>query len=308
MERTLLTFNKHSRALRHRMSDFLSTLQPFEYQKKWYLTQIEEGNKELLRPDGRKMMEGRVISCSTGTISTSHGSSSLTLGAINGTICHTGIKIEFTPLSSSSNGSVAGPKINFIYNLTLAAGSSPSTRPGPPGECAQSISKLIGNELLPMLIEINIIKPTDTLATLVPDGLDVILYIDTIVTSHNGNIFSSAWSSVFSALMDCKLPSPISLTEESFLLVSDSGNSGINPKVFNSEANKILLPFKLMNFEILNRNIFLNDCSLEEEDSLSGNNSEYILLLLNRRGEVVFARGSLPLTALPSSLLKDIIQ
>lgn len=307
MERTLLTFNKHSRALLLRMSDFLSTLQPLEYLKKWYSTQIEEGNSELLRPDGRKMMEGRVISSSTGTISTSHGSSSLTMGAINGTICHTGIKIEFTP-SSSSNGSVAGPNINFVYNLTLAAGSSPSIRPGPPGECAQSISKLIGNELLPMLMEINIINSTDTFANSVPDGLEVILYIDTIVTSHNGNIFSSAWSSVFSALMDCKLPSPISITEESFLLVSDTGNSNFNTKVFNSEANNILLPFKLMNFEILNRNIFLSDCSLEEEDSLSRNNSEYILLLLNMRGEVVFARGSLPLTALPSSLLKDIIQ
>lgn len=282
------------------MSDFLSTLQPFEYQKKWYSTQIEEGKKELQRVDGRKLLEGRKIDISPNTFSTSQGSSSLTLRSkVNSTICHTGIKVEFSP--SHGNDS----PIKFIYNLTLAAGSSPSIRPGPPLESAQSISKLMGTELLPMILKMNILIPNLSSFS-IPDGLDIILYIDTIVTSHNGNIFSSAWNSVFIALLDCRFSNSISLTEESFLFAPNSDNHNLGTNLFICEASQYLLPFKLMKIEILNQNLFLNDCSLVEEESFSGN-SDYILLLIEKkRNKIIFARGSLSLLSLPPSILMDI--
>lgn len=194
-----------------------------------------------LRPSSRKPSQCRPILINTSSLT--HANSS-TLIRIGQTTAVCGVRAELLPIHEIANyrvnKSLSNPPSPFseedgpeadalirthnllVPNLELSTGCSPFHLPGsPPSQEAQSLSQrllsLLHTSRLVRLSDLCIHDESpDDLERAISDGTDAppqrklkafwVLYIDTVVINHDGNLFDACALAVFSALKDTLLP------------------------------------------------------------------------------------------------------
>lgn len=105
-----------------------------------------------------------------------------------------------------------------VFNLTLAAGCSPSVRAGPPTDRAQ----LLTDQIALLLTALPVVCK-DTLV-ITPGRLVWAVYIDAVVLNDAGNVHDAAWIGTLAALRELRLPS-VRAEEETGLLIADPSRS-----------------------------------------------------------------------------------
>lgn len=194
-----------------------------------------------LRPSNRKASQCRPISINTSSLTHANGSTLIRIGQTTA-VC--GVRAEILPIHDIANYRVNKSLSNqplqsseedspeadslvrthnlLVPNLELSTGCSPFHLPGsPPSQEAQSLSQrllsLLHTSHLVRLSDLCIYdeSPTD-LEHALSDDTDApperelkafwVLYIDTVVINHDGNLFDACALAMFSALKDTLLP------------------------------------------------------------------------------------------------------
>ena len=194
-----------------------------------------------LRPSSRKPSQCRPISINTSSLTHANGSTLIKIGQTTA-VC--GVRAEILPIHEITNYRVNKNPSNHISeadygedspeadvvirnhnllvpNLELSTGCSPFHLPGsPPSQEAQSLSQrllsLLHTSRVVRLSDLCIYDETVTdLEREIPD-IDAspekrlkafwVLYIDTVVINHDGNLFDACALAMFSALRDTLLP------------------------------------------------------------------------------------------------------
>lgn len=196
-----------------------------------------------LRPSSRKPSQCRPISINTSSLTHANGSTLIKLGQTTA-VC--GVRAEILPIHEIANyrvnknlssqpapqpgeeddGSEADAIIRnhnlLVPNLELSTGCSPFHLPGsPPSQEAQSLSQrllsLLHTSRLVRLSDLCIYDESATdLERVIISDTDTsperklkafwVLYIDTVVINHDGNLFDACALAMFSALRDTLLP------------------------------------------------------------------------------------------------------
>lgn len=181
-----------------------------------------------IRPNGRTPSTLRPISLNLRSLTHTNGSSFIRLGDTS-VVC--GVRAEILDLRDIANYRVRRTADSptscsansesdceiwqndlLVPNVELSTGCSPSHIPGnPPSSLAQSLS----HRLLSLLRSSHLILPSDLKIyfqnPLEPSEAPVLkaywtLYIDILVLSYGGSIFSASWLAMVAALADTILP------------------------------------------------------------------------------------------------------
>ncbi len=194
-----------------------------------------------IRPSSRTAFQCRPISLNTSSLTHANGSALIKLGQTTA-VC--GVRAEILPIHEIANYRVIktfsgrlqpsdegddSPEADAIIrnhnllvpNLELSTGCSPFHLPGsPPSQEAQSLSQ----RLLSLLHASHLVRLPDLciydervtdLESQLSDNDDVsekklkafwVLYIDTVIINHDGNLFDACALAMFSALKDTLLP------------------------------------------------------------------------------------------------------
>lgn len=231
------------------------------------------------RPSGRKPLETRKPLIHTGSLSHCNGSAVVRLGD-TAVVC--GVRAEIlltsdipnhnqrtsatTPTSSSTALELESLGL-LVPNIELSTGSSPSNLPGnPPSTIAQSLT----HRLQSILHSSNIIRLSDLAISSSPsttsshqddltEEVEVevkgywTLYIDTLIISHDGSLFSTIWLAVLSALRDLKLPKAEWNEDEERIecspLLEHSRKLNISKSLDNRDEVPIALSYRVFDTE-----------------------------------------------------------
>lgn len=166
------------------MAEDFKTAQPREFYKQFL--------KENVRPDGRSVEEYRECLLNVNSISTAEGSSIVRLGD-SMVVC--GVKAELAHPSpeDTDRGCV-------VPNVSISAGCSSRSRPGPPSDRAQVLAKFLDN----------VVRNSDMFdlseLCISPNKLCWCIWADLVVTSDDGNLEDAALMALVSALVNTRLP------------------------------------------------------------------------------------------------------
>ena len=193
-----------------------------------------------VRPSSRKAFQCRPITINTSSLTHANGSTLIKIGQTTA-VC--GVRAEILPIHEIANyrvnknlskqisrsGEQDGPEADAVIrnynllvpNLELSTGCSPFHLPGsPPSQEAQSLSQRLLSLLhISRLVRLSDLCIYDETSTDFERGISDtgtrterilkafwVLYIDTVVISHDGNLFDVCALAMFSALKDTLLP------------------------------------------------------------------------------------------------------
>lgn len=144
------------------------------------------------RIDRRSLLEYRDIRIKTGVIYNADGSALVDLG---GTKVLAGVKFELgSPYPDTPDRGA------LLVDAEILPHSSPSVEPGPPGEDAIELARVIDRSIR----ESNAIDLTTL--TIREGELVYLLFIDIRVLDHDGNLIDAASMAAAAALLDAKIP------------------------------------------------------------------------------------------------------
>ena len=220
----------------------LSKLQPVEYYKKWIEALYPT------RPNGRKVDDFLPVKIIAGPIENADFSTTVNVG---GTIVVVTAFFEVceAPVSPKQ------PRGHIVPNVTFCAGCSPVIRAGPPGERAQVLSKQV-SDIINRIIDLD--------ALLFAEGRLVwVLYIDALVVSDAGSVFSAIWLGVIAVLKSLRFP-PVRIDEKNGVALYGDATDGGSTVVF--KANPVPLNFAY----IAEKDALIADPDENEECVLDG--------------------------------------
>jgi exosome complex component RRP42 len=144
------------------------------------------------RADGRDFEEWRDIEIKTNIIDKAEGSASVRLGD---TYLIVGVKIQpGEPFPDTPDMGI------IITNLELVPAASPSFEPGPPGEDAVELARVVDRGIRES-------KAIDLSQLCITPGEKVwVIFIDIHVLDDGGNIMDAAALGAIAALLDAKVP------------------------------------------------------------------------------------------------------
>lgn len=144
------------------------------------------------RVDGRAFEEWRDIEINTNIIDKAEGSASVRLGD---TYLVVGVKIQpGEPFPDTPDVGI------IITNLELVPAASPSFEPGPPGEDAVELARVVDRGIRES-------KAIDLSQLCITPGEQVwVVFIDIHVLDDGGNIMDAAAIGAIAALLDAKVP------------------------------------------------------------------------------------------------------
>jgi len=193
--------------------------------EEFLIKHIETGR----RPDGRKLLERRPISISSGNIKSADGSSIVKQG--NTTVA-CGIKAELAKPTAEK------PDQGFIVpNLILPNMCHPSVKPGPPSPTAQELSVFIKDVILAS----ECLKLTQLCP--VVGKMAWVLYIDVVCLDHDGNLRDASIAAAMAALNSLRLPEVEYDEEMDQITVSKSKQK------LNIMCNPVCCSFSVFNVE-----------------------------------------------------------
>jgi len=156
--------------------------------KEYILELLEKGK----RMDGRNLDEYRNIKVERGVVEKAEGSAWVQLGE---TKVLAGVKMEIgTPFPDSPNDGI------LIVNAEFTPLASPAFEPGPPGEDAIELARMIDRVLREG-------KAIDLSKLVITPGEKVwCVFIDIDILNHKGNLIDASCLASVAALLDAKIP------------------------------------------------------------------------------------------------------
>lgn len=144
------------------------------------------------RQDGRDLDESREITIETDIINKAEGSARVTLGETEVVV---GIKMETgKPFPDTPDQGV------LITNAELNALASPTFEPGPPGEYATEIARVVDRGIRES-------GAVDFTTLCIEEGKEVwMIFVDIHVLDHDGNLFDVSNIAAISALLTTDIP------------------------------------------------------------------------------------------------------
>jgi len=157
--------------------------------KKKQIGQLLDAGKRL---DGRGLGDFREIKVEQGVIQRAEGSARVLLGKTDVLV---GIKIETgTPFPDTPNEGVQ------TVNAELVPLASPAFEPGPPGENAIELARIVDRGIRES-------KAIDTAKLCIEPGKKVfIVFVDVYVLNHDGNLIDASALAAVAALLNTKMP------------------------------------------------------------------------------------------------------
>lgn len=156
--------------------------------KRDYVRQLVKDGK---RADGRGWMDYREITVKKGLLPNAEGSALVNLG---GTKVLAGVKFDVvTPFADRADEGV------FMVNAEFTLGAHPSFEPGPPGEKAVELARVVDRG-------IRSAECVDVKKLLISEGKAYGLYVDVYVLDHLGNLIDAAGLAAMAALQNAKVP------------------------------------------------------------------------------------------------------
>lgn len=156
------------------------------------LQQIQKAIEENKRLDQRNMSDYRPFKIEQGVIEKAEGSARIHLGKTEVLV---GVKVETgTPYSDRPNNGV------MTVNAELVPLASPKFEPGPPGEQAIELARIVDRG----------IRESEAIDTeklcIIPGKKVFVVFVDIYVLNHDGNLIDAAAMAAVSALMNTKMP------------------------------------------------------------------------------------------------------
>ncbi len=166
---------------------------------------ILAGLRKGEREDGRSLTEYREIEVKTGYVGKAEGSALVSLGD---TKVIAGVKVDVgTPFPDTPNMGVQ------IVNAEFIPVASPVFEPGPPGEDAIELARVIDRGLRSAeAVDLESL-------VLVPGSKVWTIFVDIYPLDHYGNLIDASGLAAMSALLDTKLP--VATVEEGEVRVSE---------------------------------------------------------------------------------------
>jgi len=157
--------------------------------KQKQIGQLLDAGKRL---DGRGLGDFREIKVEQGVIQRAEGSARVLLGKTDVLV---GIKIETgTPFPDTPNEGVQ------TVNAELVPLASPAFEPGPPGENAIELARIVDRGIRES-------KAIDTAKLCIESGKKVfIVFVDVYVLNHDGNLIDASALAAVAALLNTKMP------------------------------------------------------------------------------------------------------
>lgn len=148
---------------------------------------VEKGS----RLDGRKFEEFRKIKVEKGVVSNAEGSAMVELGDTKVIV---GVKLEpGEPFPDTPNEGV------LVVGCELVPLASPEFEPGPPGEEAIEIARVVDRAIRES-------EAIDLEKLLIKEGKVWKVMVDIVVLDHGGNLIDAASLGAINALLDTKIP------------------------------------------------------------------------------------------------------
>jgi exosome complex component RRP42 len=156
------------------------------------LKQIEKSIEEGQRLDQRNLSDYRTFTIEQGVIEKAEGSAKVFLGKTEVLV---GVKVEKgTPYPDTPNNGV------MTVNAELVPLASPKFEPGPPGEQAIELARIVDRGIRES-------KAIDTEKLCIVPGKQVfVVFIDIYVLNHDGNLIDASAMAAVSALLNTKMP------------------------------------------------------------------------------------------------------
>lgn len=144
------------------------------------------------RQDGRGLGDFREIKVEQGVIQRAEGSARVLLGKTDVLV---GVKIETgTPFPDTPDNGVQ------TVNAELVPLASPAFEPGPPGENAVELARIVDRGIRES-------QAIDTAKLCIESGKKVfIVFIDVYVLNHDGNLIDASALAAMAALLNTKMP------------------------------------------------------------------------------------------------------
>jgi exosome complex component RRP42 len=143
------------------------------------------------RADGREPFDYREVTVKKGLLPNAEGSALATIG---GTKVLAGVKFDLvTPYADRPDEGT------FTVNAEFTLGAHPKFEPGPPGEEAVELARVVDRG-------IRSAECVDVHKLFLEEGKAYGLYVDVYVLDHLGNLIDTAALAAMAALMDTKVP------------------------------------------------------------------------------------------------------
>ena len=156
------------------------------------LQQIKKAIEEEKRLDQRALTDYRPVSIEQGVIEKAEGSARVLLGKTEVLV---GVKVETgTPYPDTPNNGV------MTVNAELVPLASPKFEPGPPGEQAIELARIVDRGIRES-------EAIDTKKLCIIEGKKVfVVFVDIYVLNDDGNLIDAAAIAAVSALLNTKMP------------------------------------------------------------------------------------------------------
>jgi len=156
------------------------------------LQQIKNAIEEEKRLDQRALTDYRPVSIEQGVIEKAEGSARVLLGKTEVLV---GVKVETgTPYPDTPNNGV------MTVNAELVPLASPKFEPGPPGEQAIELARIVDRGIRES-------EAIDTKKLCIIEGKKVfVVFVDIYVLNDDGNLIDAAAIAAVSALVNTKMP------------------------------------------------------------------------------------------------------
>lgn len=239
----------------------MNSFQPDQFKRLQPIHLIENCLKSNVRPDGRSLHDARPIRSESGSISSAHGSATVSFGNTS-VVC--GIKFEI------AEPELIRPNQGFIVpNVDLGPMCCAKYRAGPPNDESQLLSSRLRDVLLS-----SDLLPSESLV-IEPGKFVWVVYIDLVCLSNDGNLFDPLLMSATMALKNARKPLVRYDPDENKVALE-------NPESPQSAPLQIDASIHSSSFAIFDNSLILPDPTLFEEEYAAG----FLTIVIDHKSQI----------------------